>query len=306
MIEEYKSRINRVFDYIERNLDTRFSLEKLAAVANFSKFHFHRIFFSMTGETPFQFISRVRIEKAAVLLINNHRKTITEIAQECGFYDSSIFARNFKNYFNMSATQWRKKQKKSNISQIQGNNRQDIIRSSNYNKSIEFKSVTGGQNGLKGNVIIKELPVMHVAYVRYIGPFEGDAELFSALFGKLISWAEPRGLMKQPGMKSIVMVHDVPGITRDDKLRVSVCISVPPKTKVDGEVGKMDIPGGLYAVAGFKLGDDEFQKAWTWLYGTWLPGSGYQPDNKPCFEMYSEKPEEGKTPVEICIPIIPL
>lgn len=57
---EYISRINKTFDYIESNLEKSMTLEELANVANFSKFHFNRIFHSMVGETPFHFILRLR------------------------------------------------------------------------------------------------------------------------------------------------------------------------------------------------------------------------------------------------------
>jgi AraC family transcriptional regulator len=42
--EEYISRINRVVDYIEKNISKNLSLEELAREAYFSKYHFHRIF----------------------------------------------------------------------------------------------------------------------------------------------------------------------------------------------------------------------------------------------------------------------
>ena len=71
---EYISRINKTFDYIESNLERSMTLEELAKVANFSKFHFNRIFHSIVGETPFQFILRVRIERAATLIASNKIK----------------------------------------------------------------------------------------------------------------------------------------------------------------------------------------------------------------------------------------
>ena len=104
---EYISRINRTFDYIESNIEKPLTLEELATVANFSKFHFNRIFQSIVGETPFQFILRVRLEKAATSIITNKNESISEIAYKCGFSDISIFSRNFKSYFQFSATQYR-------------------------------------------------------------------------------------------------------------------------------------------------------------------------------------------------------
>ena len=105
--QEYISRINRVIDYIEANLQEELSLNSLADVSNFSRFHFHRIFKSMVGETLNQFINRIRIEKAASQLIINPRKSITEIAFDCGFSGSASFSRSFKEMYKMSPSGWR-------------------------------------------------------------------------------------------------------------------------------------------------------------------------------------------------------
>ena len=92
LAEEYRGRINRVLDHIERNMDRPFTLEELADIANFSKFHFSRIFWAMTGETPFGFLMRIRLEKAASLLLMNPKESISEIAYLCG-YSSLLFSR---------------------------------------------------------------------------------------------------------------------------------------------------------------------------------------------------------------------
>ncbi len=90
MAQLYQGRINTAVDYIEKNLKHNFSLDEIAAVAGFSKYHFHRIFYTFTGESLFQFIQRLRLEKAATLLLTGPVKPVTEIALECGFSNSSI------------------------------------------------------------------------------------------------------------------------------------------------------------------------------------------------------------------------
>lgn len=99
---EYISRINKTFDYIDSHLDSPITLEELAAVASFSKYHFNRIFHSIVRETPFQFIQRVRIEKAAMLILTNRKMTISEVALKTGFPDISVFSRNFRSFFGVS------------------------------------------------------------------------------------------------------------------------------------------------------------------------------------------------------------
>ena len=68
--QEYLLRINKVTDYIHNNIDQPLPLQKMAGIACFSPFHFHRVFTILTGETPTDYIKRTRIEKAAQLLRN--------------------------------------------------------------------------------------------------------------------------------------------------------------------------------------------------------------------------------------------
>ena len=75
------------------------------------------------------------------------------------------------------------------------------------------------------------------------------------------------------------------------------------------EVGKMTIAGGRYAFARFELKPDEYAEAWNAVMGGWLPESGLQPADVPCFQLYhndcNEHPEK-KAIVDICIPVVPL
>ncbi|NTW26465.1 MAG: AraC family transcriptional regulator [Lentimicrobium sp.] len=304
---EYIARINKTFDYIESNLEKPMTLEELATIANFSKFHFNRIFQSIVGETPFQFILRVRLEKAAMLISTNNNDSITEIAYKCGFSDISIFSRNFKNYFQISASQYKiKKSNNSNLSQQDSNSRQSDEKPTLY-FCPELKTIKWRTNmKLNKSVEVRELPKMTVAYIRHIGPYKGDDKLFGRIWNRLFTWAGPRGLIGGKDFKSLVIYHDDPNVTIEDKLRMSVCITVPAETKVDGEIGKMEIEAAKYVIARFELSAQDFQEAWAWVYGEWFPASGYQPDDKPCFEMYPEEPKDGKFIVDICVPVKPI
>jgi len=308
---EYRARINRVLDYIEKNLDREFTLDELAGVAFFSRYHFHRIFSSIMDETLFDFIQRTRIEKSAYMLLSDPSRRVTSVAYDCGFSSHALFTRTFRKYFGMSPSQWRDSgsnqgQTGSNREQ-QGSNR--VIAPHQENVYVEYLENTirwrFSMDNQQQIVEVKELPEMTVAYVRHMGPYKGDPALFDRLFGRLCSWAGPRNLIGADA-KFIVVYHDNPDITAEEKLRISVSLVVPPSTEVSGETGKMTIEKGRYAVSRFRLSSDEFQQAWSWMYGTWLPQSGYQPDNRPCFEIYPEEPAKGMFTVDICIPVKPL
>jgi AraC family transcriptional regulator len=312
---EYLSRINLVLDYIEKNLSKELTLEELADVAQFSKFHFHRLFNAFMGETLFQYIQRIRLQKAAAMLLNRKNTAITEIAFDSGFSSSAAFSRSFKKFFRMTPTEWKTKmseqnnsdQNDSNLSQSNSNVWKDKIPNKLYNHNILSEVRMMNMSTVKGNVVIKDLEKFTVAYVRYIGPYAGNGQLFESLFGKLFGWAGPRGLTDpntNKDAKVLIIYHDDPGITDEEKLRTSVCLSVPKETEVEGEIGKMVIDGGKYAFARFELNEDEYADAWNWVYSQWLPTSGYMPDDRTCFEMYPEpEKKDGKTVVDICIPI---
>ena len=321
MRQEYVSRINRVIDYIEKHIDEELSLEVLANVADFSRFHFHRIFSVMVGETLNHFIQRIRVEKAAMKLSANPKESITDIAFDCGFSGSAAFSRAFRENFQMSPSQWRSKKsfQDSKICKINGNHRKttgkiwkDFDVSLQYNLGVNQNLIWRIKMKEKKQQIqveVKDMPDFNVAYVRHIGPYKGDSELFKGLFEKLMKWAGPRGLLRFPETKCMSVYYDDPNVTDETKLRTDVCVTVPVDTAVDGEIGKMTIPGGKFAVAHCELSQDEYEGAWKMLMGGWLPESGYQPDDRLCYELYLNDPKEhpeNKCIVDICVPVKPL
>jgi len=319
--QEYVSRINRVIDYIQANLDKDLSLEVLSDVACFSQFHFHRIFRAMVGETLGQFIQRVRIVKAAGQLIANPKKPITEIALDCGFSDSATFARAFKGRFNVSASEWRtrgglqdRKIRKMNSKkgQVLSRIRKDIEVSSRYvdDKTNNLTWRIRMKDKKHVQVEVKDMPELHVAYIRFIGSIKENQEAIGNLYEKLMNWAAPRGLLRFPETKVLAVYPDHLKLTEDDKRRTDACITVTEDTPAEGEVGRMVVPGGKCAVARLELvGTEDFFEAWDTVYGEWMPGSGYQPDDRPGYEIYLNEPKEhpeGISITDLCAPVRPL
>ncbi|TVQ28851.1 MAG: GyrI-like domain-containing protein [Spirochaetaceae bacterium] len=163
-------------------------------------------------------------------------------------------------------------------------------------------------------VTVTDQPELTLAYVRHTGPYFGDEQLFQRLFGELYRRADPRDLVVRGVTEEIVIYHDDPETVAPEKLRVSCCISVPPGTETAGPVGLMTLAAGRYAQARFSLDATQFGAAWNWVYGEWLPQSGYQPDDGLCYERYQDhEPDEqlaggtGRTfVVDICVPVKPL
>src|SRR4030095_945908 len=88
----YQKRVNRVIDHIRERLAEPLTLSGLARLAAFSPFHFHRVFFALTGETLFAYIQRQRIEKAAGVLAADGETSVLEVALDHGFSSAAPIA----------------------------------------------------------------------------------------------------------------------------------------------------------------------------------------------------------------------
>jgi len=311
-MSEYNQRINRVIDYIDRNLSKDLSLDELAGVACFSPYHFHRIFQSSTGETLFKYIQRIRLEKSAQLLLIRPDEVVLNIALDCGFSNPAAFTRAFKLQFQQTPTQWRQTNDYSNLSIAQGNSCKEAFSwqpYTEYQQNLQrWRMRKDSQERL---VEVRTETPRRLLYTRYSGPYKGDGALFQQLWNKLCTWAGARGLIDKD-TEYLVLYHDDPELTDEQKLRVTVAMTLPEKAQFDpGEMGEMELEGGLYARAHFRLNSQEYGEAWNWVYREWLPQSGYFPDDRPSFEYFpSDKEEEeqkkdGRYPVEICIPLAP-
>jgi AraC family transcriptional regulator len=168
--EEYTARVNRVIDHIEANIDQELSLAELAGVAGFSAFHFHRIFSALVGEPLNSFIQRIRIEKAASMLKQNPKKAITSVALDCGFSSASTFAREFREAFGVSASEWRAgvyskeskyRQMDSKERQTDGNIRKEFVLHSDYSISMnkqEWRVEMKPDKSLIASIEVKDTP----------------------------------------------------------------------------------------------------------------------------------------------------
>ena len=286
----YTPHIYRAIAFITENLGERLDLEALAEAAYFSPYHFHRIFTRILGETPNVYVNRLRVERAANLLIRNPSLSITEIALTTGFSSSAAFARSFKQYFGRSASEWK----------------------IHYQQTIAGRNVvdTALCQQVEANVQIKQMPRFYVAYV--VSLLDGYAfHQIDEAWLRLCTWASARDLLT-PDTLAIEVSYDNPDITPASKCRYYACLTVPDRIVADNVVGVMEIPAGKCGVFRFQGPRADIQPTYRALYSAWLPRSGYQPPydepRRPCYAICGLEPEQPEQDVfcmDICIPVVP-
>jgi AraC family transcriptional regulator len=91
-----RGRLRAVVEYIEDHLDDGLSLEKMAAVARLSTYHFAHQFKRATGLPPYQYVIMRRVERAKQLLEGGGNLPLAQVAARSGFADQSQFSHHFK------------------------------------------------------------------------------------------------------------------------------------------------------------------------------------------------------------------
>ena len=149
------------------------------------------------------------------------------------------------------------------------------------------------------NVI--QRPSQQIAYLRVSGPY---SETMPVGFARLEQWANASG---HSNGDWLALYWDNPETTPEEQLRADVAVSVAPGSEVSGDVQLQTIPAGLYASHRCRVENGDFATPWNALFCEWLPHSGYQPAEGPCFEHYlNDGRTSGIWELEIYTPIRPL
>ncbi|GAA4084126.1 MULTISPECIES: helix-turn-helix transcriptional regulator [Actinomadura] len=110
-------RLRMAKDAMDRDWAEPLDVAAVAARAGYSRFHFVRLFRDAYGETPGQYLSRRRIERAQDLL-RSANMTVTEICMLVGFTSLGTFCTRFKQQTGMTPTEFRARQRGTGVPPI--------------------------------------------------------------------------------------------------------------------------------------------------------------------------------------------
>jgi AraC family transcriptional regulator len=289
----YLRRIMHVLVYIQKNLDREMSLEELSRKAHFSRYHFHRVFRALVGESLKEHIRRLRLERAAADL-KHTVKPVTDIAFDSGYQTHEAFSRAFKTAFSCSPSEFR-----TNNSLAAQIGKAGI----HYQNNIQEKDITILIGDETMNVEIKTIKPMRVAFVRHVGPYDGVGTAWEKICTQL-------GIEGYLGNQSrfIGISYDDPDVTVPEKLRYDACITVDDNFVPTEDIDVQTVGGGEYAVMTHIGPYNKLNETYSKLYGQWLVHSGRELRSEPCMEFYLSDPDNTDPEdliTDICLPLKP-
>ncbi|GAB3024841.1 AraC family transcriptional regulator [Bowmanella dokdonensis] len=266
--------------FIENHLDSELDVGRLADIACYSKFHFHRLFCAMVGESVYAFKKRLLLERSVRhLLLSEH--SLTEIAFRCGYDNQASFNKAFRKQFSCAPGQVRKL-----MVHIGTNN---------------IKAVPQGSIDMKPEIV--DLQDIHLICARATGTY---AEAAPQAWAKLMRFAYSNRLMNNK-VQLIGIPRDDPNLTEPDRIRYDACLDIETGASAETGLHQHVIPGGRYAKFLHKGAYENLQQTYGAIFNQWLPESRHQLRDVPSFERYLNrdprrtKPENLST--EIYIPV---
>jgi AraC family transcriptional regulator len=185
----HRSQVGRAQRYIRLHLTEQLTLAKIAREARSSSYHFLRLFEAYVGETPFEFIRRIRLATALRMLQEEPDATVTEIALSIGYDTSAAFNKTLRKMLDLTPSGFRKLGKDSQSVLIYDLSQPRLLKEINMNLTPEFESVTR--------------PLTHYVFLEKRGPFAEVAPPLWNELAPLIHRIEPQNIREYLGVSGI-------------------------------------------------------------------------------------------------------
>ena len=284
---DYFFRVQRAIDYIDNNLTEEISPEGVAQVAGFSLFHFHRIFLAVAGDSITEYIRKRRLTEAAQTLSDSDKRII-DIAFEYQYQSQEAFTRAFKKMFGTTPGRYREKQVRSPYFL--------------YKKKITEEILLHLQRGISMDPKIIMKDEFTVIGLEYVGPNQNNeiGQLWDVFNRQMVDIKHLKSEHQAYGVCS-----PAPEGAEEGNFCYVAGMEVTGVSDVpQGMVVKV-VPAGKYVVFTHKGLLEKLRSTYEYIYGTWLPKSGFEVACQPDFEYYDErfKPGSLESEFDIYVPI---
>lgn len=280
-------RIFKSIDFVEKNMFEPIGIRDMAKASHYSTYHFCRVFRSLVGDTPKEYLRKRRLTIAAERLAKGE-SSILNIALSCQFESHAAFTRSFKQFFKVSPDQYRENADPFRLI---------------YKDQFSPNMLRHLQNRLVMEPeIVKRSEIKVIGTARQYQEDDLDMETLWSAFRENVGQITNRVGSDAFGIyEEYQESEDGVGFSYVCSVEVSDFHNVPA-----GMITRL-IPAHLYAVFRHDGPVSSLPETMKYIWGSWLPKSDYDYVERPDFELYSlnGQPNQADKSLFLHIPITP-
>ncbi|MCC5809002.1 MAG: AraC family transcriptional regulator [Ectothiorhodospiraceae bacterium] len=296
-----RPKIERALRFIAANLHQPITVAEVAKAANLSEYHFHRLFHAAVGESVGRFLTRQRLELAALRLAYEADRSITEIGLDAGYSSSSNFSKAFAAYFGCSPSQIRSpgQEHPERVGKVLAQYGKRFRPADLYTVPPGPDASARKQEAARWDACVRfeHSPGFALACLAAPGGY--------ALADIERTWAELIRRTRQLGLCDEEVdawgaVEDSPQLTAPELCRYRACVPCAPGVALPPPLTRGAFPAGRYAVFQYSGPVADIEQAYRGIYSCWFPEASVSPQDFTPFNHYiADGPQEGSVELEI-------
>jgi AraC family transcriptional regulator len=300
--------VERALAYIAKHLEAPLTAADIARAAHLSEYHLHRVFREAVGETIGRFVTRRRLETAALRLAYETDRTISDIALCSGYSSASNFSKAFSAHFGVSPSRVREPS-----SVLPGAVRRLASRHDRSFDPTELYTLPPERPADERRAIARawservrfeELPARSFACLAGPGGYALDG--LTETWSELIDRGRQLGLIPTQEVDAWGVARDSPDVTASERCRYDACIPCATSALLRPPLARTEMPAGRYAVFHWQGAADALSEGYREVYSCWFPESGVAPADLECWDHYvNDWPEAGQIALEMWFRIRP-
>lgn len=263
---DYHARLARVMTHIHEHLAGDLDLDGLAELAHLSPFHWHRVWHAMYGETLADTVRRLRLQRGSGLLAHTDL-AVAEVARRCGYPNAQTFSRAFRDRYGQLPTAYR--------------------RSGSHVRFDRSAPPDAAADACDRSVGVLDVPAWRLAGVDHRGSYMDIGKAFETAFACMHAAGRV-----DAGTQFLAVYFDDPFAVPEGQLHSRAGLSLPDGAEAPAPLVAFELGGCRCAVLRHRGPYADMRSAYRWLYGQWLPASGYEVADRPVFEAYLNHPRD--------------
>lgn len=304
----HRPEIERAVAYIAAHLDAPLVVADIARAAHLSEFHLHRVFREAVGETIGRFVSRRRLETAALRLAYETDRTIADIALSSGYSSNSNFTKAFTAYFGVSPSRVREPsaQLPVAVGQLTSRHGKDFRPADLYTLPPERPLAARREIARAWSERVRFEETPRRAFACLAGPGGYALHALMETWLELIERGRQLGLIAGEEVDAWGVARDSPDVTATEHCRYDACIPCAPDSVVAAPLTRAEMPAGRYAVFRWQGAVEAVSEAYREVYSCWFQESTVSPADLVSWDHYvTDWPEDGRIDLELWFRVRP-